>query len=490
MPLSPAPVYPGTSPLTPPGQQPANRRAQRAAVVVSLGLLAGLVLAGQLLLPRLLFIAPGLQAQAAASQPGQGGTTFQGFVFPYDRTSSGGGYDDKASLQNMHSQASIFHMNAVIIPVVADQPDSLDSRISWSGGDSDNVHTLGDDQYTKAIHDAKQAGLVPILELQLRADDNAALEADSSTVIGTSWAEVQSDRDVGGSHGKVRVGAVEKQWFDNYTAFAVHYAQLSAKENLPFFVIGDGLTGMTVDTPYTTAKADPKGRDRTMPGEPPCPPDRGRRDCSWRHVIDAIRQPGYLTLSSHQSQVGANYQGKLIYAAHWEGAENGSLNLPEFENITWWDAVDYIGVDANFPLLKDQGAPSTEILMDAWHGKGAYAAGQGDIVGRLSKVSDTYQRPVVFTSVAYCSVSGAQCSANAGGEENDSDQLRYMQALLLTFGDASWWDGVFWYADYPIPRDKQPFWSLLSNWAGPTLDTSKEAGKWLASYYKPNPIKP
>ncbi|HEV2458974.1 MAG TPA: hypothetical protein VGS80_11490, partial [Ktedonobacterales bacterium] len=78
MPLSPAPILPGTSPLPEPGKQPPNARARWLGALVALPVLVAALVVGQVLLPNILFLMPGLQAQAGASTPGQGGTAFQG----------------------------------------------------------------------------------------------------------------------------------------------------------------------------------------------------------------------------------------------------------------------------------------------------------------------------------------------------------------------------------------------------------------------------
>jgi hypothetical protein len=484
MPLSPAPSLPGTSPLTPPGAQPPSRGAQRVAALVAIPLLVVLLIVGQIFLPRLLFLAPGLQAQAAISQPGQGGALFQGFQYPWDRQQgSTGGYQSPMSLQNMRSQAHDFHMNAVIIPIVADMPDPSNGYIAWHVGDKDDLHTLPDADYAKAINDAKAAGLLPILELEVQVANG-----QGSASVGAAWSDSHSDEQIGVlSGGAQAIGKLEKQWFDSYSAFAVHWAQISATYKLPYFIIGDGLTSVSYDTSSTSFKNDPKGRDRTSAGEPPC--TNGRRDCSWRHVVHALKQASYLTLSDHRSQTGASYTGKLIYAASWTGAPLGGATASEFDNVTWWDALDYIGVDANFPLISNQGAPTEDILASAWHGQGASVGNQGDIYSKLEKVADAAQRPIIFTSVVYYSATGASTGTIIASQEDDTEQLQDMQALLLTFTGTSWWAGVFWYADYPLaPRSQQPYWSVEGNWAGDDLAHAKDAGKWLARYYKPNPI--
>src|SRR5690348_18370508 len=70
MPLAPAPLLPGTSPLPTPGRQPPTPRALRISVLLSLPLLLLALLGGQALLPRILFLAPSLEARAGVAGPG------------------------------------------------------------------------------------------------------------------------------------------------------------------------------------------------------------------------------------------------------------------------------------------------------------------------------------------------------------------------------------------------------------------------------------
>jgi hypothetical protein len=178
-----------------------------------------------------------------------------------------------------------------------------------------------------------------------------------------------------------------------------------------------------------------------------------------------------------------------MYAAGW-GSTDGETP-PAFEKINWWDAVDYIGVNADFPLTKDLAIAGLTTLMQAWHGVGKETAGQGDIVSKLAAVSNKFGRQIVFTSAGYPSVLGAASAASLGNSSADDDtQLNATQALISTFSEQTWWAGVFWYADYPFaPREQQLHWNVSSNWAGNSLATSKKAGQWLATVYKPMPIQ-
>ena len=64
-------------------------------------------------------------------------------------------------------------------------------------------------------------------------------------------------------------------------------------------------------------------------------------DSSWREVIDAVRQV---------------YKGKITYAANWD----------TYNKVTFWDALDYIGIQAYFPLVNSE-SPSEADLINAWH---------------------------------------------------------------------------------------------------------------------------
>lgn len=496
MPLSPSPMSPGSSPLPEPGRRPPDSRAVRMGTLLMLPALLVALLAGPVGLPRLWSLVGGFQAQTSGGLQNNAGTQFQGFVYSWSASQKGGGYTTPASLQNMRSQVSLFHMNAVIIPVIADMPNRSASALLWHAGQKADIDTLPESNYEQAIKDARAAGLAPILELQVRQYDLASSGDNSADLVGKVWANARSEDNfytLGGT-----VNQLEKGWFDNYTAFASEYARLSAKYNLPYLIFGDGLSDVTTDGPLTTAKADPSAIDHGVPGEsfPTC---SGRRDCEWRHVIHALRSPIYANYAKHVTQPGGNYSGKLIYAASWRGSPQGATS-PEFENITWWDAVDIIGVDAYFPLSQNNADLSVSQLQNAWQGQTPCGGKDlntcpGNIIGRLSAVSAKYGHALLFTAAGYGSTPGANSGppipsgANLANQDQQ-EQLTDMQALLETFSGQPWWAGVFWNGDEPIaPRSAQPNWATSPNWAGDTLATSKLAGQWLATYYKASPIQ-
>ncbi|HEY7849185.1 MAG TPA: hypothetical protein VIC27_03920, partial [Ktedonobacterales bacterium] len=411
MPLSPAPLLPGFSPLPEPGRRPPDRRALRLGLLAMLPALLVSLLAGPVLLPGLGFVVAQTQGQAGGGVPAAAAAQFQGFVYNWSASQTGGGFTSAASLKNLRLQADTFHMNAVIIPVIADMPIRSGPELDWVAGQKNDKDTLPESAYAQAIQDARKAGLLPILELQVRQYDTTLSGSNTSgTLVGRVWYDSRSTDNyftLGGN-----VGTLEKTWFDNYTAFASEYARLSQKYNLPYFIMGDELTNVTTDTSHTTAKGDPYGIDRGVPGEsfPTC---SGRRDCEWRHVIHALRSPEYATFIKHLGMQGGGYTGKLIYAANSDGASSGA-SLPEFENITWWDAVDIVGVDAYFPLTQMSADLDVGSLEKAWNGTlQTGPSGEKNITQRLATVSAKYTRPILFTAAGYASSPGSNADPAA-----------------------------------------------------------------------------
>jgi len=147
----------------------------------------------------------------------------------------------------------------------------------------------------------------------------------------------------------------------------------------------------------------------------------------WENLIDTIRQI---------------YSGPITYASNWD----------EYNQITFWDKMDYIGVDAYFALLPDA-TPSVCDLKTAWE----------PYVETLKAFSESWNKPMLFTEWGYLSLDG--CAHNtwelekerSSANVNEQAQANACQALLETFSQEDWWAGGFqwkWYADVATsPRD-------------------------------------
>ena len=90
-----------------------------------------------------------------------------------------------------------------------------------------------------------------------------------------------------------------------------------------------------------------------------------RRPSFWRYLIKEIRKV---------------YSGKLIYAANWD----------EYEEVPFWDMLDYVGIDGYFPLSNSK-TPTKEEIKKAWK----------PIVKKISKFYQKTKRPIIFTEYGY-----------------------------------------------------------------------------------------
>ena len=140
------------------------------------------------------------------------------------------------------------------------------------------------------------------------------------------------------------------------------------------------------------------------------------RPAFWRKLIREIRQ---------------QYTGKLTYAANWDN----------FENVTFWDDLDYIGIDAYWPLCELQ-TPTLATLATGWR----------QPFQQITRVQQKYDKPVLFTEYGYESrdyaTRGHWQQDNAKGVNLEGQQNAY-QALYDTFWDQPWFAGGFLWKWFP-----------------------------------------
>ncbi len=120
------------------------------------------------------------------------------------------------------------------------------------------------------------------------------------------------------------------------------------------------------------------------------------------------------------------YKGKLTYAENWD----------QFANAPFWAALDYIGIDAYFPVSESK-TPSIEELKLGWqkHKK------------NIMKLKDIVEKPVLFTEYGYRSVhyTGKEPwnSNLVEGNFNFEAQNNALTALYQEFWNEPWFAGGF-----------------------------------------------
>ncbi len=77
------------------------------------------------------------------------------------------------------------------------------------------------------------------------------------------------------------------------------------------------------------------------------------------------------------------YDGQLTYAANWDN----------FHRVTFWDQLDYIGIDAYFPMSTDKN-PSIEAFQNGWR----------SLSDSLEAFSEQKGRKILFTEYGFKSI--------------------------------------------------------------------------------------
>ncbi len=128
------------------------------------------------------------------------------------------------------------------------------------------------------------------------------------------------------------------------------------------------------------------------------------------------------------------YSGKLTYAANWD----------EFKRVPFWKDVDYIGIDAYFPLSNKK-SPTLKEFEFGWQKH------KQEIV----KVREAVNKPVLFTEYGYRSVdfTGKEPwnSNRIEGAVNLQNQKKATQAIYNQFWKEDWFAGGFiwkWFVDH------------------------------------------
>jgi ppGpp synthetase/RelA/SpoT-type nucleotidyltranferase len=176
----------------------------------------------------------------------------------------------------------------------------------------------------------------------------------------------------------------------SYDKFILNYAKLAQETNADIFCIGTELEQFVKNRPDY-----------------------------WKALIKKVRK---------------EYRGKLTYAANWD----------EFQRTTFWDDLDYIGIDAYFPL-SDEKSPSVEQLRAGWlRWKPSIAA--------LAKEKN---KPVLFTEFGYRSMDYTAKKPWLVDRDVDNvnleAQVNATKAIMEEFWNEQWFAGGYvwkWFIEH------------------------------------------
>ncbi|HMQ06184.1 MAG TPA: hypothetical protein PKC30_02730 [Saprospiraceae bacterium] len=152
-----------------------------------------------------------------------------------------------------------------------------------------------------------------------------------------------------------------------------------------------------------------------------------KREAFWRRLVTNIRDV---------------YDGTLTYSANWD----------QYNQIPFWDALDFIGISAYFPLTEEVN-PTPDLLKKKWK----------PIVRTLKKFSEKNRKKILFTEYGYLSVDG--CAGSSWLLEknirnlsvNEEAQATAYKALLSTFHAEDFWAGGFLWKWFPSMKGHEGY---------------------------------
>lgn len=157
---------------------------------------------------------------------------------------------------------------------------------------------------------------------------------------------------------------------------------------------------------------------------------------------------------------GVGYTGKLTYAANWGPFGAPEYNSPGLEPV--WPFVDFIGVDAYYPL-STAAIPTLKQLTTGWyHTSNPWAPEQTfRPAAELMALHHRHQKPVVFTEVGYPATNFTGYNPGGAPEslwmENQVPQADAYRAVFDVWKKVSWMHGAFFWQDGPV-RNSHSFY--------------------------------
>jgi hypothetical protein len=178
----------------------------------------------------------------------------------------------------------------------------------------------------------------------------------------------------------------DAQWdifFDHYYRWIRHYAFLAEIHGMDALCLGVEFTKATLSRPD-----------------------------AWREMIQKTR---------------GLFSGKLTYAANWG---------EEFENIEFWDDLDFIGLNSYYPLSKKDNPTDDELSLKF-----------DTVKSKITKVYEHFKKPIIFTEIGFRSVDTPWRSPHAEADEsiNEQAQKRCYEVIFKGIEKEPWCQGILWW---------------------------------------------
>ena len=219
----------------------------------------------------------------------------------------------------------------------------------------------------------------------------------------------------GGFTGQIDMKS-EQDWITfekSYEIFILDYAQVASDSNFELFCIGTELNNFVIARPEY-----------------------------WEKLILKIKKI---------------YKGKITYAENWD----------TYKNVPFLNELDYIGIDAYFPLAKEKN-PTVVAIEKSWK----------TIKVDIKELSLKYHKPILFTEFGYQSQDFATLEPWNHSKSNAVNllaQKNALEAVFNQFWNEKWFAGGFlwkWYdnkneggindTDYTVQN--KPAQKMVADW--------------------------
>jgi hypothetical protein len=222
-----------------------------------------------------------------------------------------------------------------------------------------------------------------------------------------------------------------EEWFESYRSFINAYAKFAQANSVELFCIGCEFKATEYD------------------------------EANWRQTISDVR---------------SHYNGPLTYAA----------TSDSFLSIPWWDSLDYIGIDAYFPLTTDS-EPTQDKLEYSWN----------RIANAIEAWIHSVQKPVIFTEIGYRSGDGNNMEPGnwiIPLKTDLQEQFDTYSAAFETLWNRPWFYGFYWWIwetnpdaggsyDNDFTPQNKPAQTLIKKWYGREQPFAQTLGLQMTATY-------
>ncbi|MGD9379714.1 MAG: glycoside hydrolase TIM-barrel-like domain-containing protein [candidate division WOR-3 bacterium] len=177
-------------------------------------------------------------------------------------------------------------------------------------------------------------------------------------------------------------------WFSSYKDFILHYARIARQTDADLFCVGTELKSLSARN-------------------------------EWIEIIDSVRKI---------------YDKPILYAANWD----------EYPHVSFWEYLDFAGIDAYFPLADNREATIEEYLenFDLW-------------LYQIDNFQKNIEKNVIITEVGFRSVKGSGVTPydwQYHGVMDEVSQAHAYQTILELLQRKQWLAGIFFWHWDPILR--------------------------------------